>query len=87
MVLWAPGFTIPGTRGKAPHKPIVFCKVPTSTLPEEANTTSHVHLTFYSDVNSIVGAYHHRYPRRRGQQGLETFVLSPSHLESHPLYL
>ena len=33
-------------------------QVPTSTLPEEANTTSHVHLTFFSDLNSIVGAYH-----------------------------
>ena len=53
-------------------------QVPTSTLPEEANTTSLVHLTFYSDINSIVGAYHHRYPRRRGQQGLETSVLSLS---------
>ena len=29
-----------------------------STLPKEANATSHVHLTFYSDVNSFVGTYH-----------------------------
>ena len=34
-------------------------QVPTSTLPEEDNTTSHVHLTFYSDINSVVGAYHY----------------------------
>ena len=33
-------------------------QVPTSTLPEEANATSHVHLTFHSDVNNFVGAYH-----------------------------
>ena len=80
VVLWAPGFTIHGTRGRAPHIPNSILQVPTSTLPKEANATSHVHLTFYSDTNSIVGAYHHRYPRRRGQQGLETSVLSPSHL-------
>ena len=30
------------------------------TLPEEATATSHVHLTFYSDINSIVGTYHYR---------------------------
>ena len=34
-------------------------QVPTSTLPEEANATPHVHLTFYSDINSVVGAYHY----------------------------
>ena len=30
-----------------------------STLPEEATATSHVHLTFYSNINSVVGAYHY----------------------------
>ena len=30
-------------------------QAPTSTIPEEDNTTSHVHLT----SNSIVGAYHY----------------------------
>ena len=80
IVPWALGFTIPGTRGRAPHIPTVFLQVPTSTLPEEDNTTSHVHLTFYSDINSIVGAYHHHYPHRHGQHGLVTSVLSPSHL-------
>ena len=34
-------------------------QVPTSTLSEEDNVTSHVHLTFYSDINSVVGAYHY----------------------------
>ena len=34
-------------------------QVPTSTLPEEDTATSHVHLTFYSDINSVVGAYHY----------------------------
>ena len=32
-------------------------QVPTSAIPEEGDTTSHMHLTFYSDINSIVGAY------------------------------
>ena len=26
IVLWAPGFIIPGTRGRAPHIPKVFCR-------------------------------------------------------------
>ena len=30
-----------------------------STLPEEATATSHMHLTFYSNINSVVGAYHY----------------------------
>ena len=29
-----------------------------STFPEEDNATSHVHLTFYNDIDSVVGAYH-----------------------------
>ena len=37
-------------------------QVPTSAIPEEGNTTSHVHLTFYSDINSVVGAYHYLAP-------------------------
>ena len=37
-------------------------QVPTSTIPEEGNTTSHMHLTFYSDINSVVGAYHYLIP-------------------------
>ena len=30
-----------------------------STLPEEATATSHVHLTFYRKINSVVAAYHY----------------------------
>jgi len=30
-----------------------------SILPGEDNVTSHVHLTFYSDNNSVMGAYHY----------------------------
>ena len=39
-----------------------YLQVPTSTIPKEGSTTSHVHLTFYSDINSIVGAYHYLVP-------------------------
>ena len=39
-------------------------QVPTSAIPEEDNTTSHVHLTF----NSIVGAYHHLVPTDVGNK-------------------
>ena len=55
-------------------------QVLTSSLPEEANATSHVHLTFYSDINSIVGAYHHRYPRSAWAtrlRNIRTLSLSP----------
>ena len=51
-----------------------------STLLEEATATSHVHLTFYSDINNFMGAYHHHCAHRRGQQGLvniRTLPLSP----------
>ena len=37
-------------------------QAPTSAIPEEDNTTSHMHLTF----NNIVGAYHHLVPAGMG---------------------
>ena len=37
---------------------------PTSAIPEEDSTTSHVHLTF----NSIVDAYHHPVPAGVGNK-------------------
>ena len=39
-----------------------YLQVPTSTIPEKGSTTSRVHLTFYSDSNSVVGAYHYLVP-------------------------
>ena len=36
----------------------------TSTIPQEDNTTSHVHLTY----NSIVGAYHYPVPADVGNK-------------------
>ena len=52
---------MPGKRGEAPHMPLAssILQVPTSTLPKEDNVTSHMHLTFYSDINSVVGTYHY----------------------------
>ena len=37
---------------------------PTSAIPEEDNTTFHVHLT----LNSVVGAYHHPVPAGVGNK-------------------
>ena len=31
-----------------------YLQVPMSTIPEKDSTTSRMHLTFYSDINSIV---------------------------------
>ena len=38
IVLWAPGFTVPGECGETPHMPLginSILQVPTSTIPEE----------------------------------------------------
>ena len=45
-----------------------YLQVPTSTIPEEGKATSHMHLTFYSDINSIVGAYHYLVPADMGNK-------------------
>ena len=39
-----------------------FLQVPTSSSLEESSSTSHMHLTFYSDINSIAGAHHYPIP-------------------------
>ena len=36
-----------------------YLQVPASILPKEDSTTSRAHLTFYSDINSVGGAYHY----------------------------
>ena len=43
-------------------------QVPTSAIPEEGNATSHMHLTFYSDTNSVVDAYHYLVPTGMGNK-------------------
>ena len=71
IALWAPGFTVPGERGETPHMPLgikQYLQVSTSTIPEESSTTSHMHLTFYSDINSVVGAYHYLVPAGMGNK-------------------
>jgi len=45
-----------------------YLQVPTSTILEEGNATSHMHLTFYSDINSVVGAYHYLVPTGMGDK-------------------
>ena len=70
-MLWAPEFTVLDERGGTRHMPVgieQYLQVPTSTIPEEGNTTSHMHLTFYSDINSVVGAYHYLVPAGIGNK-------------------
>ena len=45
-----------------------YLQVPTSTIPKKGSTTSRVHLTFYSDINSIVGAHHYLVPTGVGNK-------------------
>ena len=45
-----------------------YLQVPTSTIPEKGSTTSRVHLTFYSNSNSVVGAYHYLVPASVGNK-------------------
>ena len=70
-MLWAPGFTVLGERGETPHMSLgieQYLQVPMSTIPKEGSTTSQMHLTFYSDMNSIVGAYHYLVPAGLGNK-------------------
>ena len=55
-------------------------QVQMSTLPEEADTTPHVHLTFYSDINIVVRGNHHHYPHSASAtrlRNIRTLSLSP----------
>ena len=71
-----------GERGKAmpPVGETAFLQVPTSSSLEESSSTSHMYLTFYSDINSVVGAYHYPLLIGMGNKDFVTSVLSPSHL-------
>ena len=54
--------------------------VPTSTLPEEANASPNLHLTFYNDINSVMRANHHHYPHSAWAtrlRNIRTLSLSP----------
>ena len=46
----------------------IVWQVPTSVIPEEGDTTSHMHLTFYSNISSVVGAYKHLVPASVGSK-------------------
>ena len=45
-----------------------YLQVPTSTIAEKGSTTSRIHLTFYSDINSVVGTYHYLVPAGVGNK-------------------
>ena len=45
-----------------------YLQVPTTIIPEKGSTTSRMHLTFYSDINSVVGAYHYLVPAGVGNK-------------------
>ena len=45
-----------------------YLQVQTSTIPEKDSTTFRVHLTFYSDNNSVVSAYHYLVPIGMGNK-------------------
>ena len=73
IVLWVPEFTVPGERGETPNMPLgikQYLQVPTSTIPEQGSATSHVHPTFYSNINSVVAAYHYLVPTDMGNKAL-----------------
>ena len=61
-------------------------QVPTSTLPEEANASPHMCLTFYSDINSVMRNNHHHYPHSAWATRLRNIrTLSPSPVKPSPL--
>ena len=45
-----------------------YLQVPTTTIPEKGSTTSRMHLTFYGDINSVVGVYHYLVPAGMGNK-------------------
>ena len=70
-MLWAPGFTVPGEHGATPRMPLgikQYLQVPTSTIPEKGSMTPRMHLTFYTNINSIVGAHHYLVPTGVGNK-------------------
>ena len=73
--MWAPVFTIPGEHGKT------VWQAPTSAISEEANATARVHLTFNSNINSVMGAYNYLVPDGVGNK------TSSTHTHTHSLSL
>ena len=45
-----------------------YLQVPMFTVPEDGSTTSYMHLTFYSDINSLISAYHYLVPTGVGNK-------------------
>ena len=53
---------MPGIHGGAPHMLTAFRRYRRPPYLKKPNATPHVHLTFYSDINSVMRANHHHYP-------------------------
>ena len=45
-----------------------YLQVPTSTILKKGSTTSRMHLTFYNNINSVVGTYHYLVPTGVGNK-------------------
>ena len=87
IVLLAPGFTVLGERGETPLMPIgieQYLQVPTSTIPKEGKTTSHMRLTLYSDDQQCCRRLPLSCTRWHGQQSLVAYVPSPSTCKAIP---
>ena len=86
-MLWAPGFTVWSEHGDTPHMPLgikQYLQVPTSTIPKQGGATSHMHPTFYSDINSVVDAYHYLVPTGMGNKARSIRTLSLSLVRLSP---
>ena len=69
-MLRAPAFTVPSEQGKTPHMPLGINSIADTDIchTKQYDGTSHMHLTYYSDINSVVGAYHHPVPTDVGNK-------------------
>ena len=77
-VLWAPAFTVPDKHGKNPlHASGINSMAGANVC--HARRRQH-HLPSASDIQQYCGRLPSSCTHRRGQQGLEAYVLSPSHL-------
>ena len=73
--------------GETPHMPLGInnvCRYRHLPYPDKDDGTSHVHLTFYSDINSVVGAYHHPVPVGMGNKARSIRTLSLSLVRPSP---
>ena len=55
---------------KTPHMPLGINSIADIDIchTKQHDGTSHMHLTYYSDINSVVGAYHYPAPIGMGNK-------------------